>query len=97
VVTHDGKITVRSAGAGFSAALIPYFGALEESRLKSEQERRLRSHWNRSTGLYGGNPRYYDQNLALFSTGWTEGRYCFAADGRLDLRCSQPGGAAPPR
>jgi endoglucanase len=34
-------------------------------------------------GLYGDPPRYYDQNLALFALGFLEGRFCFAADGRL--------------
>jgi endoglucanase len=41
------------------------------------------------SGLYGSGPsdlRYYDQNLALFSTGWSEERYRFESDGRLRVK-----------
>jgi len=36
--------------------------------------------------LYGASQAYYDQNLALFSTGWSEQRYRFESDGKLDVK-----------
>jgi endoglucanase len=84
VVGHDGKVKVANAGPGFSAALIPYLTALRETSLLAEQQRRLQSQFNPRAGLYGSRPRYYDQNLALFSEGWSQGRYFFAPDGQLE-------------
>lgn len=94
VISPDGKVKVADSGAGFSAALIPYLSALREPGLVAEQQRRLRSEWNAKAGLYGLRPRYYDQNLALFSEGWSQGRYFFASDGQLE--CA-PGGPRPVR
>jgi endoglucanase len=39
-----------------------------------------------STGLFGSDGRYYDQNLVLFSTGWAEERYRFDSTGMLELK-----------
>ena len=39
-----------------------------------------------STGLYGRNAAYYDQNLILFATGWKDGRFRFDRNGRLKLK-----------
>jgi len=38
----------------------------------------------RNGGLYGSPPAYYDQSLLLFAMGNVEGRYRFAANGRLE-------------
>ena len=38
------------------------------------------------SGFYGRDGLYYDQNLALFSTGWSEQRYRFEQDGRLKVK-----------
>jgi endoglucanase len=43
----------------------------------------LASFFDVSTGLYDSPPRYYDQNLALFATGWSEARFRFGTDGAL--------------
>jgi len=42
-----------------------------------------------ASGLYGKDLAYYDQNLALFSTGFTEGRFSFGPGGELNLRWKQ--------
>ncbi len=79
VVRPDGPV-------GFSAAVQPYLlaeGAKEAARVQSDRLRALR---DPSSGLYGEPPTYYDQNLALFSTGWSERRYRFEPDGRLVVR-----------
>lgn len=69
------------APPGFIAALLPLAYSrgdfVAAGRLSQELSRHL------VRGLYGDPPRYYDQNLALFATGWAEERFRFAADGRL--------------
>ncbi|MBO1748850.1 cellulose synthase complex periplasmic endoglucanase BcsZ [Stenotrophomonas indicatrix] len=67
---------------GFRAALLPYLlaqgeksraAALLESLPSAEQQR-------------ADEPAYYSQMLTLFGRGWAEGRWRFAADGRLQPR-----------
>ncbi len=66
---------------GFSAAVLPYLELLGEQSLLDRQIVRVRN--DLMKGLLGGNPVYYDQNLALFGTGWFENRFFFDAQGRL--------------
>ncbi len=73
------------AGVGYSAALIPFLSAVGNRQLLEEQKTRLATLYSQ-TGLLGDPPHYYDQNLALFATGWSEGRYRFDRDGKLNLR-----------
>ncbi len=82
-VLESGVVKDPNGGPGFSAALIPYLRALNERAILEGQTARLQSQWNSHTGLYGTRPRYYDQNLALFSTGWTEKRFSFDPVGKL--------------
>jgi endo-1,4-beta-D-glucanase Y len=82
-VMENGAVKDPNGGPGFSAALIPYLRALNEAAILEGQTERLRSQLNPHTGLYGTRPRYYDQNLALFSTGWTEKRFSFDSVGKL--------------
>jgi endoglucanase len=49
------------------------------------QQERLAQHLNEAIGLYGDDPYYYDQNLALFAQGWQEHRYRFEPDGSLKV------------
>ena len=85
-VDSSGNVIGATGPVGFSAALVPFLNA---ERLHSEeklQADRLAGSRDAATGLYGSGPgdlRYYDQNLALFSTGWSEQRYRFESDGRL--------------
>lgn len=66
---------------GFAAASLPYLESLGEQSLLDLQVERIRNELMK--GLIGGNPVYYDQNLALFGTGWFENRFFFDREGRL--------------
>ena len=82
----------RAGPPGFYAALLPelcHVGSVGElGRIRAALES------TRRKDLYGMPPAYYDQNLVLFGEGYLEGRYRFAADGRLEprwvLRCTLP-------
>jgi endoglucanase len=71
---------------GFSAAVEPYLLAEGAKAAAQVQSARLVALHHPSSGLYGAAPAYYDQNLALFSTGWSEQRYRFESDGRLNVK-----------
>lgn len=66
-----------TAGAGFAAALLPYLDVQGESALG------LRLLQGRAPSTPAGAPDYYTAMLQLFGSGWHEGRFRFAADGRL--------------
>lgn len=68
--------------AGFTAAILPFLQALEESAALQVQRSRLASNPVRPTA-------YYEQTLALFGLGWMEGRYRFSAGGQLLLQRAQ--------
>jgi endo-1,4-beta-D-glucanase Y len=83
---NDGEPTVRGIGpVSFSAALIPFLEAVQEFDAARLQEKRLTSAWSARTGLYGNPPRYYDQNLAMFTLGYTEHRYHIQSNGDLEV------------
>jgi endo-1,4-beta-D-glucanase Y len=69
----------------FSAALIPFLQAIQEDKAATAQQSRLEAAWSARTGLYGNPPRYYDQNLAMFSVGYTEHRYRIQSNGDLEV------------
>ena len=85
-VDAAGKVLDGNAPAGFSAAVIPYLHELSLKQEEATQADRLAATKDPQTGLYGRGGGYYDQNLALFATGWVEGRYKFDADGRLAVK-----------
>jgi endoglucanase len=69
---------------GFSAALIPYLRALPDAQKPaSTQTIHLAAQRNPATGFYGNNADYYDQCLALFSTGFSTGKFSFGQAGEL--------------
>ena len=83
-VNDSGAILSPNAPIGFSAAVIPYLrtlGLTTPERLQIDRMTALRN----SNGLYGNQSDYYDQNLALFATGWVEQRFRFDQDGRLNV------------
>jgi len=84
-VKKDGTVEDSRGPVGFSAALLPYLSAIGEKGLHDAQSARLRAELNPENGLYGKPAKYYDQNLALFSLGWTEHRFWFEPDGSLKL------------
>ncbi len=83
-VLANGTVKDPRGSVGFSAALLPYLDALGAPALEV-QRRRVQSFFVPAIGLYGESPRYYDQNLILFSLGWSEGRYSFEPNGELRL------------
>jgi endoglucanase len=85
-VDASGNVLSPSGPPGFSAALIPYLHAIGAGTQAKEQLERLNETKDASTDLYGKDHTYYDQNLALFATGWLEQRYRFSRDGRLQVK-----------
>ena len=83
---------------GFSAALLPYLQARgAQAALKAQQERVRRELLE---APQDAPPRYYDQVLGLFGTGYLEQRYQFLPSGRLQPRweqaCPNQGRSATP-
>jgi endoglucanase len=84
-VTPSGQIRNASGNVGFSAAVLPLLTSMGLRSSSDRQLRRLNSERNAGTGLFGAKPRYYDQNLALFATGWSEKRFHFDPRGLLQV------------
>jgi endoglucanase len=85
-VDAQGHVFNPNGPPGFSAALIPYLRAVGKSSQAKIQSDRLASTRDAASGLYGKNADYYDQNLALFATGWSEGRFRFDREGKLRVK-----------
>jgi endoglucanase len=85
-VDPKGAVVRADGPVGFSAAVEPYLLAEGAKAAAQVQSARLVALHDPSSGLYGAAPAYYDQNLALFSTGWSEQRYRFESDGRLNVK-----------
>ena len=86
IVDASGRVLGPNAPPGFSAAVAPYLQAVGMKAQSTAQMARLAGTRNSTVGLYGRTPVYYDQNLALFSTGWVEQRYRFDRDGTLKVK-----------
>ena len=79
-VDSTGKILGPNGSAGFSAAVAPFLAALgRDAEAKAQLDRATR---DPATGIIGQGA-YYDQNLALFASGWFEQRFRFDPKGRL--------------
>ena len=85
-VDSTGQVIKREAPLAFSAAVVPYLHLLGRRNEERAQLTRLGATRDESSGLYGRQANYYDQNLALFATGWTEQRYHFDRGGKLIVR-----------
>lgn len=85
-VDATGKIVNADGPPGFSAAVAPYLRAVGKGFQARTQMDRLTLFRSDATGLYGSTANYYDQNLALFATGWMDGRYHFDRNGMLRVR-----------
>ena len=71
---------------GFSAALLPYLrGFPDATKVAAQQRIRMSNQLDRASGLYGKDPAYYDQNLALFATGFLDERFRFGQRGELKV------------
>jgi endo-1,4-beta-D-glucanase Y len=84
-VSASGRIIHAQSPIGFSAAVIPYLNALGDRETAKNLIQRLSAARDGQTGLVGKPATYYDQNLSLFSTGFTEGRFHFRRDGQLSV------------
>jgi endoglucanase len=69
----------------YSAALVPFLNAVNETEAAKRQMQRLQTAWSVKSGLYGDPPLYYDQNLTMFSLGYTEQRYRILPNGDLKV------------
>ncbi|WP_313140080.1 cellulose synthase complex periplasmic endoglucanase BcsZ [Stenotrophomonas sp.] len=67
---------------GFRAALLPYLQAQGET----QQVQALMASLPTAEQQRSAEPAYYTQMLTLFGRGWMEGRWRFAADGRMQPR-----------
>jgi endoglucanase len=86
VVDWNGVVTKADGPVGFSAAIVPYLHALNMKMEEKMQVDRMAAMKNASSGLYGADALYYDQNLALFANGWLEERLRFDRLGRLKVK-----------
>jgi len=85
-VSDQGIPAEQDGPVGFSAAVLPYLKTFPNlERVAVLQKIRISAQLDRSTGLYGKDPAYYDQNLILFSTGFLEGRFRFGSQGELKV------------
>jgi endoglucanase len=86
VVDGNGVVTKADGPVGFSAAVVPYLHALNMKVEEKLQTDRMAAMKNASSGLYGPDALYYDQNLTLFANGWMEERLRFDRLGRLKVK-----------
>ena len=85
-VRSDGSILQPDAPVGFSAAVMPFLELIGRTNESRTQADRLAAGLQADSGLYGRAGDYYDQNLALFATGWSEQRFHFDREGRLKVK-----------
>ena len=85
-VSDQGVPVAQDGPVGFSAAVLPYLRAFPDlSPISARQLIHLSAQRNQSSGLYGKDLTYYDQNLALFATGYLDGRFLFGPGGELKV------------
>ena len=85
-VSDQGIPVEQDGPVGFSAAVMPYLRAYPEfSRAFARQIVRLNAQKDATSGLYGKDIAYYDQNLALFATGFLDARFRFGPGGELNV------------
>jgi endo-1,4-beta-D-glucanase Y len=88
-INSDGSAQAQAGPVGFSAALLPYLRGNANETAVAQQMVRLKSQLDEKSNLYGSSPTYYDQNLALFGSGWIEQRFQFGSSGELRVRWSR--------
>jgi endoglucanase len=86
IISAEGKVAAERAGVGFSAALLPFLKVAGDNKALTLQLSRLDIARRPQSALYGEPPRYYDQNLALFGTGWIQNLFRFTPEGQLEVR-----------
>jgi len=89
-VSATGQPEKQDAPVGFSAALLPYLRSIPDPDAATRQLERVESQVDEKTGLYGPVPIYYDENLTLFATGWSEKRFQFGINGQVLVTWGHP-------
>lgn len=90
MVSDAGIPSGKDGNVGFSAAVMPYLKAIPGSgKALARQSIRLNAERDPGTGMYGKDLTYYDQNLALFATGFLDGRFRFGPRGELRVEWSR--------
>jgi len=85
-VSDEGIALAQDGPVGFSAAVVPYLNSFPgRSTISAQQIIRMSLMKDDSTGLYGKDLAYYDQNLALFATGFLDGKFQFGPSGELKV------------
>ncbi len=84
-VGAQGAVVSSDAPIGFSAAVVPFLGAVGMPSQSRRQQDRLLASQDTATGLSSNPSFYYDENLVLFSTAWSEKRYRFDSSGELHV------------
>ncbi len=87
-VNQEGTVADPNGSVGFCAALVPYLLARGSQDLAAMQIKRVEAAFDQASGLYEKKPRYFDQNLVLFFTGWSDGRFHFPSFGDLEVTWS---------
>jgi endo-1,4-beta-D-glucanase Y len=85
-ISSDGTAQATPGPVGFSAALLPYLEDYGNQPAVAQQMVRMKSQLDEKSYLFGTSPTYYDQNLALFGTGWMDRSFQFGNDGELLVR-----------
>jgi endoglucanase len=85
-VSDQGIPLEQDGPVGFSAAVLPYLRAFPHlEKVSTKQTIRMGAMKDSASGLYGKDLTYYDQNLALFATGFMDGRFRFGPGGELKV------------
>jgi len=85
-VSDQGIPLAQDGPVGFSAAVLPYLRAFGDmSKASAQQLIRMNAQRDSASGLYGKDLSYYDQNLALFATGYLDKRFEFGPGGELKV------------
>jgi endoglucanase len=84
-VNDRGFPLVTPGPVGFSAALMPYLDAVGAKKELEQQRRLVEAQTDSKTKLLGPRRTYYDQNLALFGSGWMDQRLRFGSNGELKV------------
>jgi endo-1,4-beta-D-glucanase Y len=85
-ISDQGIPSEQDGMVGFSAAVMPYLRAMPGTgKALVRQSIRMNAQKDPSTGMYGKDLTYYDQNLALFATGFLDKRFQFGPGGMLKV------------
>ena len=85
-VSDQGIPLEQDGPVGFSAAVLPYLRAFPNAeRISAQQRIRMSAQLDPTSGFYGKDPAYYDQNLVLFATGYLDERFRFGPRGELKV------------